>query len=232
MAPPFLPILIAVFSLGFIIIGTQGIRCGQRISKEKGPHSLMHYPAPLPWLRNKVTTARWVTWIGRLYLAAGLVGMTGAGVVLSGPADQKPNANCSQLAATAMSAFPRALQGGRVQHSDPDRRCVATIFDQQNVRWFEISSATSAYAPKHDFLESRRTLSRLAYSIQPIEGLGTRAALARPKPGSSLNPILLLHSPAGQYRIEINGRKVGQPQLEQFIEHLRETLRTQRHQSL
>ena len=192
----------------------------------------MHFPVPLPWLRRKVSAARWVTWVGRLYLCAGMACLTATWLVISSPPSQAPNQNCTRLANTVFSSFSEPLRGGRVHHSEPIATCVSHVYDQQNIRWFTISSSSADYAPNHDFLEERRNLSRLAYTVQPVEGIGTRGVLAKPKPGSSLNPILIFANSEGRYRIEINGRKVANVQIDRLIDVLRGTLRTRRDRSL
>ena len=232
MAPIITPLLLVCIGLGCFVIGTKGFRGGQKASRETGPNTLMHFPAPVPWLRTKVTAARWVMWIGRLYLLAGVASFTGAWLVVSTPPSEPANRNCDRFASALVSILPEALRGGRTHQSEPGAKCTAQVLDQRDIRWFDISSTTSRYAPKNDFLEERRNLSRLSYTIQPIEGLGTRGALAKPKPGSRLNPVLIFNTPQGQHRIEINGREVDEVQIELLIAGLQNTLRTQRNQSL
>ena len=232
MAPVLIPLVLVALGLGCIIIGIQGVRGGHRVAAKKGPESLMHFPARLPWLKRKVTAARWVTWVGRLYLMAGIVCVTGASLILSGDSAQETNTNCARLAETAFSTFPIALQGGRIESSEPASQCTHRVFDQGNIRWFTISSVASGYAPKNDFLETRRNLSRLAYTIQPIDELGSRAVLATPKPGSSLNPVILFNTSEGQHRIEINARKANEAKIVRLIKALQGTLHTQWRRSL
>ena len=230
MAP--ITITLTVVGFGCIFVGIQALIRGRRVSSESGPNTLMHFPTPLPWLRNKVTAARWVAWGGRLYLVAGITCLMGAWLILQNPSETATNQHCAQFSEAIFSTFPQVLQGGHANHSPPAKTCATRVFDNQNVRWFVILSSAAKYAPKHDFLEERRSLSRLAYTIEPVEGLGIRAALAKPKPGSNLNPVLIFNTSQGQHRIEANTRLVGTPQMNRLIDALRKTLRTYPAQSL
>ena len=62
-----------VIALVAIWVGVNGMVAGSRKRRQAGPDALMHYPIPLPWLRGKVSSARWVVWLGSIYALGGVV---------------------------------------------------------------------------------------------------------------------------------------------------------------
>jgi hypothetical protein len=189
-------------------VGALGMLRGREVASTRGPGTLMHYPAPLPWLRKKVTAARWVVWIGRLYTLAGLSCLLGAWLVLTvqqGPNDLREH-TCREISQQVLSTHADALRGGSTRTSIEADGCTGTLLDARGVRWFAIRSIPSARLMGKGFAHSRGELERRGFIVKLIDGIGHRAAIATPKPNSSLNPVLLFDDARGHHQIELNTR--------------------------
>ena len=210
MTPENVVRLLVILAVLCTVVGLRGVWFGQRIIRERGRDTLMHYPAPLPWLRQKVTAARWVVWIGRMYALAGLACAAGAWVLWTTPHGASPpiEENCSTLAQRVQRIQLEALQGGSMQTTLEAEGCRSSVMDAHGVRWFEIRSTPPDRLIGQGFNHSRGELERQGFVMTTIEGIGSRAALANPQQGSVLNPVLLFDDARGHHRIEMNTRKL------------------------
>jgi len=209
------------------LVGVRGIWRGQDVASERGRDTLMHYPVPLPWLRQKVTAARWVVWIGRLYLLAGIACMTGAWIVWTAQHRTSPpiQETCSAIAQRVQYIHVQTLRGGSIQTTVESEGCVSTILDAKGVRWFVIRSTPPDRLIGQGFNHSRAQLERRGFTISSIDGVGNRAALATPRPKSGLNPVVLFDDTQGHHHIEMNARTLNETVQNQLIAGLRESPR-------
>ncbi len=216
-----LPVALVIVSLGSALAGLRGLLEGRRIAQADGPNTLMHYPAPLPWLRQRVTAARWVIWIGHLYLSAGLAGLLGAWIVWTAPMQSSHSHMCEQIGQRISGAFATELQGGRSHTTATPKGCTTLMHDHAQVRWFSIQSSDPEHRTGSHFNEEKMQLERSAYKVRAIEDLGTRAGLAESRRGKGMNPVLFFTDSQGHHRVEINGLQVKEKQLNTLIAALR-----------
>jgi hypothetical protein len=208
MPPAYLVLTLIALAALCALVGARGILRGQEVIDARGPDTLMHYPAPLPWLRKKVSAARWVVWVGRLYGIAGIACLTGAWVVWTAqhrPLDTKPD-TCLDIAHQVLSIHTDALRGGSTTANSDTEGCSSALIDARGVRWFTIRSTPTTRLLGHGFVHNRGEFERRGFTIQVVDGIGQRAAIAIPTPTSGLNSVLLFDDARGHHQIEMNTR--------------------------
>jgi len=208
MSPALLALTLTGIAAVSMLVGIKGIRRGQSVIETRGPNTLMHYPAPLPWLRRKVTAARWVVWIGRLYSVAGLSCLMGAWFVWTTqePPGGPSKTTCTTISHRVLTMYSEELRGGSTQTTLLSQGCISELRDAQGVRWFEIRSTPANRVLGQGFAHSRGEYERRGFTIKGVDGLGHQAALATPKAMSGPNSVLLYDDARGHHEIEINMR--------------------------
>ena len=217
----FLPVVLVVVSLASILVGIRGLMEGRRIGQMEGRNALMHFPVPLPWLKKRVTAARWVVWIGHLYLSTGLVGLLGAWLIGMTPAQSSHTHICNQLADRLVALYAEELRGGGVETKGTPDGCATTLYDHKKVRWFAVQSKRPIQHAGSTFNEEKQILERSAYRVTSIDGLGSRAALAETRNGAGLNPVLFYTNGLGHHRVEMNSLQIDRERQRAVIEALK-----------
>jgi hypothetical protein len=208
MPPAYLVLILTTLAVLCALVGARGILRGREVIDTRGPDTLMHYPAPLPWLRRKVSAARWVVWVGRLYGIAGIACLTGAWVVWTAqhrPLDTMPD-TCLEIAQQVLSIHTDALQGGTTTSNSEAEGCRSVLMDAQRVPWFTIRSTPPTRILGQGFIHNRGEFERRGFTIQVVDDIGHRSAIAIPNPASGLNPVLLFDDARGHHQIELNTR--------------------------
>ena len=191
-------------------IGGMGIQGGQARSKANGPNALMHYPSPVPWLRARLTAAKWVIRIGQLYVGAGIALVSTGGFWMSSISDPGPKgpSACDEIGAAIVAAsWPNATL--RIEPEETaTRECSVWIADTDGVRWFWVRSMGTAQLIGEGFNNLSRELGRQGMSVETLSGLGRRAAIARAGDPPTTNPVIFFEDNRGSHRIEFNPRTV------------------------
>jgi len=204
------PILLITLGLLAALTGAMGIQGGHARSKANGPNALMHYPSPIPWLRARLTAAKWVIRVGQLYVLAGIALVAAGGFWMSSPTapgSQRPTA-CAEIATAIVAAdWPDAtLKIEPEESATPE--CSLWVANSDGTRWFLIRSMGSAQLIGEGFNNLSRELARQGMSVETLTGLGRRAAIARPGDPPSTNPVIFFEDNRGSHRIEFNPRNV------------------------
>jgi hypothetical protein len=214
-----IPILIIVGLLG-IVAGVSGVVEARKKTQAEGQHSLMHYPAPVPWLRSKVTTARWVDRIGRLYIGFGLVLCVGAAASLMQRVDQRPDNPCDGIAAQLLHA---SALGGLIELSvSPPKTgdCAVHGTAPSGVRLFSVESSFQPDPIGEQFNAHVQALSNQGMAIDAIERLGFRSIFARPGSPARHNPTLVFEDNRGIHTVDFNPAAMDDDQISGFIQAL------------
>lgn len=214
-----IPILIIAGLLG-IAAGVSGVVEARKKTQAEGRHSLMHYPAPVPWLRSKVTTAQWVDRIGRLYIGFGLVLCVGAAASLMQRVDQRPDNPCDSIATQLL--FASATDGLVELSVTPPKTgdCAVHGTDPNGVRLFSVESSFQPDPIGEQFNAHAQTLSNQGMAIDTIERLGFRSIFARPGSPARHNPTLVFEDNRGIHTVEFNPAAIGDDQIPGFIQAL------------
>jgi hypothetical protein len=207
--------------------GVMGIHGGRARSQASGPNALMHYPSPIPWLRARLTAAKWVIRVGQLYVLAGIALIAGGvfGMVsLSGPEALRSTA-CDEIAAAIVGAdWPNTtLHLEREETTTPE--CSLWVVDTNGTRWFLVRSMGTDRLIGEGFNDLSRELARQGMLVETLAGLGRRAAIARPGDPPSTNPLIFFEDGRGSHRIEFNPRTVPDSLLPILIEAMHRPLK-------
>jgi len=207
-----------------LVVGLLGIVRGIQMAKRRGPDVLMHYPAPLFWLRGRLTAARWVQWIGRLYCLAAVVLMTMAFSLGLQSKTDPHSPLCAQLG-EAISESEIAGTDWRVQdtgsHTDG---CHIQIVGADGTRWFSIRSSGADTLIGEGYRHQTRELERSGMALKPVTGLGNRALIATSRAKGLANPILIIEDARGIHSVEMNGLNINKSQRAFVIETVRNSL--------
>ena len=205
-----LPILLITLGALATLTGVMGIQGGRTRSQTSSPDALMHYPSPMPWLRARLTAAKWVIRVGQLYVLAGFVLMAIGVFWMSSPSAPGPQRStaCDAIGTAIVAAeWPEATL-----HIEPEEtatpECSLWIADGDGTRWFLIRSMGTAQLIGEGFNNLSRELGRQGMSVEALTGLGRRAAIARPGDPPSTNPVIFFEDNRGSHRIEFNPRTV------------------------
>jgi hypothetical protein len=205
-----LPILLITLGALAALTGVMGIQGGQTRSQAKGPNALMHYPSPVPWLRGRLTAAKWVIRVGQLYVLAGVTLMGIAVVWMSSPSapgSQRSTA-CDEIAAAVVAAdWPDAALHIEMEETTTPE-CSLWVANRDGTRWFLIRSMGTAQLIGEGFNNLSRELGRQGMSVEALPGLGRRAAIAHPGDPPTTNPVIFFEDNRGSHRIEFNPRTV------------------------
>ena len=224
MLPIFWPTLLALLAIISLAIGLPGVVRGGQVARERGRDTLMHYPGPSVWLKGRLTAARWVQWIGRLYLVTAVCLATLAfSLGLSGTTLPKHHA-CERLA-TIILGLPWAEQSWR-NHPVAERQhgCNSLIIDADGTRWFSIHSNGSDGLIGEGYRHQVRELERSGMAIKPVSDLGMRAIIATSRTKGLRNPTLVIEYEQGIHRIEMNGLTLDTDHRIQLIDAIRKTI--------
>ena len=222
----FWPSLLALIGATCLVVGLLGIVRGGQIAKERGPDALMHYPAPLFWLKNRLTAARWVQWIGRLYLMTAVVLVTMAfGLGLNSKADMHSPV-CMRLSeALVQSSLARSDWRAETVKINV-AGCDARIVGADGTRWFSIQSSGTDGLIGEGFRHQTRELERSGMALKPVSNLGRRAILATPRTRGLANPTLTIDDGLGVHTIEMNGLNINKADHAAVIMVIRNSLAT------
>jgi hypothetical protein len=220
--PPFLPIILSILALLSLCIGIAGLAAGATTVRASGENTLMHYPAPAAWLRSRLTAAKWVVWIGRLYLMAALGLGTAAFMVGLSPDDtDSAHRSCVPIARAILSAnwtgstwtaHPKETHAGG---------CQLVILDHKQTRWFSVQSAPIDGLIGEGFSLRSAKLERAGLTLSPIPGLGRRAILATDETRSTANPALLYEDLHATTIIEMNRQTVDSHHFDLIVNAIR-----------
>lgn len=202
------------------LAGVMGIHGGRARSQASGPNALMHYPSPVPWLRARLTAAKWVIRLGQLYVLAGIALIAGGVFGMaspSGPEALRTNA-CDEIAAAIVGAdWPNTtLRIEPEETTTPE--CSLGIADTNGTRWFWVRSMGTDRLIGEGFNDLSTELARQGMLVETLADLGRRAAIARPGDPPSTNPVIFFEDGRGSHRIEFNPRTVPDSLLPILIE--------------
>jgi len=220
----FWPTLLALLAIVALAIGLPGVLRGGQVARERGRDTLMHYPGPSIWLKGRLTAARWVQWIGRLYLVTAVCLATLAfSLGLSQP--MLPNDHACARLATIILDLPWANQSWR-DHPTENRQhgCNSVIIDAEGTRWFSIHSSGSDGLIGEGYRHQVRELERSGMAIKPISDLGRRAVIATSRTKGLRNPILVIEHDQETHQIEMNGLTIDTERRTQIIDAIRKTI--------
>ena len=221
--PTVLPIILSLLAVLSLCIGVAGIVAGSAKAKAKGKHTLMHYPAPVVWLRARLTAAKWVVWIGRLYLGAGMgLGTAAFLTALSQTASGDTLHDCEPIALAIVSTnWTGSTWIGTPTSGHAPRghtgSCQWVIRDRDNVRWFSIRSAAINGLIGEGFSLQSARLMRAGLQIRALPGLGQRALIASADRPAGANPAILFESTHATTIIEMNGSTVDPSHFDRIV---------------
>jgi hypothetical protein len=195
---------LVILGIGALFAGWRGMAVSRAVTKEKGPNTLIHYPAPIPWLRTKVSSARWVSWIGRLYAITGLVFIVAGGSHFSQSANDPKLKPCMELL--------DVLEMKTIIHTPITRRvvqeghsgCRVEIIDQENVVWVTVSSAPPGTLIGEGFGHQTQELNRRGFDVTPLTISERRSIVGRPPKGGNDSPVVIVEEAEGFNTIEFN----------------------------
>jgi hypothetical protein len=221
MAPYFWPttlLICAALSLG---VGLAGLLRSQSVIRDSGRNTLMHYPAP--WLKNRLTAAKWVQWIGHLYIVTGLC----LAALAFGLGLQEPQQNhrwCNRIGeAILQSPWSDSGWTHQTMIEQPDH-CHTRILDNQGTRWLSIQSNAPHTLLGEGYRNKTQEIERSGMALKPISRLGNRAVMATPRSKGQANPLIIIDGFEGVHTVEMNGLKLDATQREPIIDVIRETL--------
>ena len=224
MLPIFWPTLLALLAIISLAIGLPGVVRGGQVARERGRDTLMHYPGPSVWLKGRLTAARWVQWIGRLYLVTAVCLATLAFSLGLG-STTLPNPHACERLATTILDLPWAEQNWRnLSNGERQHGCNSLIMDAEGTRWFSIHSSGSDGLIGEGYRHQVRELERSGMAIKPISDLGRRAVIATSRAKGLRNPILVIEHDQGIHRIEMNGLTLDTDHRRQLIDAIRKTI--------
>ena len=224
MYPMLWPTLFAIAALLCLAIGVRGIVQGGDVARQRGSNTLMHYPGPFPWLNKTLTAARWVQWIGRLYLLAA-IGLFTLSISLGmQQSSHPPNHTCQRIAQHLLSVTSAESSWTIKAMENATDSCQSTIVDVGGTRWFSIRSVKSNGLIGEDFRHQIREIERSGMAIKPISSLGQRAIIATPRTKGRANPTLIIQDALGVHRIEINGLRVDTSHRGEVVDIIRQAL--------
>ena len=221
MAPYFWPTTLLIFAALSFSVGLAGILRSQSVIRDSGRDTLMHYPAP--WLKNRLTAAKWVQWIGHLYIVTGLC-FTALAFGLGLQEPQQNHRLCTRIGdAILHSAWSGSGWTHQTMDAQPDY-CHTRILDSQGTRWLSIQSNAPHTLLGEGYRNKTQEVERSGMALKPIARLGNRAVMATPRSKGQANPLIIIDGVEGVHTIEINGLKLDATERQPVISTIRETL--------
>ena len=215
-----LSILLIMLGVLAALTGVMGIHGGRARSQASGPNALMHYPSPVPWLRARLTAAKWVIRVGQLYVIAGIALVAGGVFWVVSPSSSGAlrSTACNEIAAAIVGAdWPNTTL--RIEPGETTTpECSLWIADTNGTRWFWVRSMGTDRLIGEGFNDLSRELARQGMLVETLADLGRRAAIARPGDPPSTNPVICFEDGRGSHRIEFNPRTVPDSLLPTLIE--------------
>ena len=209
MLPHFLPVALSILALLSLCIGISGIAAGAATVRASGEDTLMHYPAPAAWLRSRLTAAKWVVWIGRLYLMAALgLGTAAFMVGLNANVRNLAHPGCVPVAQAILSANWTGSTWTAHPKDTHAGGCQLVILDNKQIRWFSVQSAPIDGLIGEGFSLRSAKFERAGLTLRPIPGLGRRALLATDETRAAANPALLFEDQHATTIVEMNRQTV------------------------
>ncbi|MGB0640219.1 MAG: hypothetical protein ACPGTU_12840 [Myxococcota bacterium] len=204
MSPIILATALLILGVAALLAGCRGIHVARKITKDNGPNTLVHYPAPIPWLRTKVTSARWVSWIGRLYAVTGLV-LIGAGSTYFFQSAGDPRLRpCMELLDTI--SLETAIHTPTTRRASQNARmgCQVNVVDQEGVVWVTVSATPSDTMIGDSFGHQTQELTRKGFEVTPLTIPARRSVLGRPPKGGAGSPVVIIDEVDGCNTIEFH----------------------------
>ncbi|MAY82097.1 MAG: hypothetical protein CL930_15120 [Deltaproteobacteria bacterium] len=221
MSSLFLAITFMVVGMAAFLAGLKGLYVGQKTAQEQGPNTLIHYPAPIPWLRSKVSSARWVSWIGRLYSATGLVLITLGAINLGQDTSDPRLAPCISLLDTISPETQIHTPIIRQPDTEDQIGCQISVIDSDQVIWLTVSSTPTNTLIGDNFGHQTQELARKGFDVTKIAISERRSALARAPSEGNSGPVLIVEDSDGCNTIEFNPNVTSEALIEQTISSLR-----------
>jgi len=208
--------------LGFLGIaaGASGVIEARKKHRAEGSHSLMHYPAPIPWLRSKVTTARWVDRIGRLYIGFGLVLWVGAAASLVQGMVRPPENPCNGIAAQLAHASLKEKPVSVFVIPPKTGDCAVEGTNANGARLFSVESSFQSDPIGKHFNTHVQNLSSQGMAIEAVARVGFRSAFARPGSPTEHNPTLVFEDDRGLHVVEFHPAAIREDWIPVFIHAL------------
>jgi hypothetical protein len=210
-----------IVGAGAFLAGWRGVCVGRDVSKQKGPNTLIHYPAPIPWLRTKVSSARWVSWIGRLYTTVGLLLISlGVNNLLNHSVDPKLEPCIALLDAIDSESM---IHTPITRRTNPKHQlgCQIAVFDAEQVVWLTVSSTPADSLIGDNFGHQTQELLRKGFDLTPLEISERRSVLARPPTLGSDGPVLIVEDINECSTIDFNPNVASEALIQDTISALR-----------
>ena len=212
--------ILALLGLTSLWVGLSGVLRAHS-GMGDAQNSPLKYPAPVPWLQRRETSTREVYRIGQLYSVAGL--FLCAGGLLHEQPDHPPEQSrvCEDIVdVIQQNSQPRRPSPEKPASANPNQ-CSTLLIDPDGHELFRIESQNLRDPIGEAFHTTIRELTRMGMSIEPVNGIGMRAAIATPGAAAGHKPTLVFEDERGLHQIKMLSSGADIAQLTQQLKQQR-----------